>query len=105
MEDLEEAFAEGAHRESEPSVKVGGEYYVFAFLRLRLDLPCRRDPCDHPVRDLPPSVQSVNVGLGNVRALPRTPRVAILFLGFHLALEGRRDLAEPGARTFSGHGT
>ena len=66
MEELEEAFAEGAHRESEPSVKVGGEYYVFAFLRLRLDLPCGRDPGDHAIRDLPPSAQSVDVGLGDV---------------------------------------
>ena len=52
VKELEESFAEGAHRETKASVKVSGEYNVFAFLRLRLDLPFGRDPGDHAIRDL-----------------------------------------------------
>ena len=103
MEELEEAFAEGAHRESEPSVKVSGEYNVFAFLRLWLNLPFGRDPGDHAVSDLSSSAQSVNISLGDVRAFPGTPRVAVIFFGLHLALERRRDFTEPRAGTFSSH--
>ena len=55
MEEFEESFAEGAHREAEASVKVSGECNIFAFLRLRLDLPLGRDPGDHAIRDLSPS--------------------------------------------------
>ena len=55
MEEFEESFAEGAHREAEASVKVSGEYNVLAFLRLRLDLPLGRDPSDYAIRNLSPS--------------------------------------------------
>ena len=52
-----------AHRQAEPSVKMGIEHHIFSFLRLQLDFSGGRDLRLDAVWDLSPSVKPKDVFL------------------------------------------
>ena len=81
----EKAGGEGAQREAEASVEVGGEDDVLAFLGVGVNLSFRRYPCHHPFWDSPASAKPINITLGDEGSSPGAPRCFLLpFLSFFL---------------------
>ena len=81
----EEASAEGAQRQTEPSVKVCSKDDIFAFLRVRLHLFFQRNPRLYPFWDSPASAKPIYIRLRNVGAFLGAPRSSLLSLLAFLA--------------------